>query len=95
MSQSIIHFHKLKKNKVVEVLHDGRPNVPKTEIREKLARMYKVKDPNAVSLFGFRTVFGGGRSNGFALIYDSVNQLKKYEPKYRQIRVRGNRRDSL
>jgi len=62
---------------VVDVLHEGRPNVPKTEIRDKLAHMFKVKDPNCVSMFGFKTDFGGGRSTGFALIYDSLNQLKK------------------
>jgi len=77
-----------RKQMVVEVLHEGRATVPKVEIREKLARMYKVKDPNVISLFGFKTTFGGGRSTGFALLYDTINQMKKYEPKYRQIRMK-------
>ena len=38
-------------------------------------------------LFGFRTDFGGGKSTGFALIYDSLEDAKKYEPKYRLARV--------
>lgn len=49
--------------------------------------MYEVKDPNAIFVFKFRTHFGGGKSTGFGLIYDSVDNAKKYEPKYRLIRV--------
>ncbi len=49
-------------------------------------QMYKVKDPNTVFLYGFRTAFGGGKSSGFGLIYDSVNDAKKFEPKHRLIR---------
>ena len=30
---------------------------------------------------------GGGRSTGFALIYDSVEDVKKFEAKYRLARV--------
>ena len=50
--------------------------------------MYKVQDPVTVILFGFTTQFGGGKSTGFALIYDNVQALKKTEPKYRLVRVR-------
>lgn len=32
-----------RKQMVVDVLHPGQPSVKKTEIREKLAKMYKVK----------------------------------------------------
>ncbi|MFQ6635122.1 hypothetical protein Gotur_010798 [Gossypium turneri] len=49
--------------------------------------MYEVKDPNSIFVFKFRTHFGGGKSTGFGLIYDSVENAKKYEPKYRLIRV--------
>lgn len=59
----------------------------KVELKEKLARMYEAKDPNAIFVFKFRTHFGGGKSSGFGLIYDSVENAKKYEPKYRLIRV--------
>ena len=30
--------------------------------------------------------FGGGKSTGFCLIYDSAESAKKYEPKYRLVR---------
>ena len=49
--------------------------------------MYKVNEVNRVILFGFRTAFGGGKSTGFALIYDTIEDAKKYEPKYRLARV--------
>ncbi|PQQ03375.1 40S ribosomal protein S24-1 [Prunus yedoensis var. nudiflora] len=54
-----------RKQFVIDVLHPGRPNVSKAELKEKLAR---------------------GKSTGFGLIYDSVENAKKYEPKYRLIR---------
>lgn len=69
------------------MIHPGRANVARAELQEKVAEMYKVKDANCVILFGFRTAFGGGRSTGFALIYDSVEDAKKYEPKFRLARV--------
>ena len=59
----------------------------KAEPKEKLTRMYEVKDPNAIFVFKFRTHFGGGKSIGFGLIYDSVENAKKYKPKYWLIRV--------
>jgi small subunit ribosomal protein S24e len=45
--------------------------------------MYKVQDKQTVVLFGFRTHFGGGKSTGFALIYDDLRSMKKFEPAYR------------
>ncbi len=71
---------------MVDVLHHNRASVPKTELREMLAKMYKTT-PDVVVCFGFKTDFGGGKSTGFALIYDSMDFLKKNEPKHRLIRV--------
>ena len=73
---------------VVDVLHPGRPNVSKEELKGKLKDMYKANDELSVVLFGFRTKFGGGRSTGFCLIYDNATAAKKNEPKYRLVRVR-------
>jgi len=39
-----------------------------------------------VSCFGFRTQYGGGKSTGFALLYDSAEAMKKFEPHYRLVR---------
>ena len=48
--------------------------------------MYKAEANNIVC-FGFKTAFGGGRSTGFALIYDTLDAAKKFEPKFRLARV--------
>jgi small subunit ribosomal protein S24e len=61
--------------------------VPKDELREKLAKMYKA-EKDVVFCFGYKTQFGGGKTTGFALIYDSLEAAKKFEPKYRLVRVR-------
>eukprot|EP01118_Nematostelium_gracile_P009128 TRINITY_DN3059_c0_g1_i1.p1 TRINITY_DN3059_c0_g1~~TRINITY_DN3059_c0_g1_i1.p1 ORF type:complete len:140 (+),score=43.97 TRINITY_DN3059_c0_g1_i1:87-506(+) len=75
-----------RKQMIIDVIHHGRPNVPKSELKAKVAKMYKVTDPNTVFLFGFRTQFGGGKSTGFCLIYDNLQFAKKFEPKYRLVR---------
>jgi small subunit ribosomal protein S24e len=69
-----------------DVLHPNRPNVSKDELRGKLAELYKA-NKDQVMVFGFRTQYGGGKSTGFALIYDSHEALKKFEPQYRLIRI--------
>merc|ERR1719402_1520976 len=56
-----------------------------TEIRERLAKAYKVT-ADIIFCFGFRTHFGGGKTTGFALIYDTLDKAKKFEPKYRLAR---------
>lgn len=71
---------------MIDVLHPGKATVPKTEIREKLAKMYKTT-PDVIFVFGFRTHFGGGKTTGFGMIYDSLDYAKKNEPKHRLARV--------
>ncbi|EAZ22314.1 hypothetical protein OsJ_05968 [Oryza sativa Japonica Group] len=84
-----------RKQFVLEVLHPGprqrlqgasRPPPPPADLKEKLAKLYEVKDSNCIFVFKFRTHFGGGKSTGFGLIYDNLDAAKKYEPKYRLIR---------
>lgn len=93
-----------RKQMVVDVLHPGQPSVKKSDIREKLAKMYKVSQnppkkklihhnlklfqvtPDVIFVFGFRTNFGGGKSTGFGLIYDTLDLAKKFEPKHRLAR---------
>ncbi|KAK6420696.1 hypothetical protein LTR95_016911 [Oleoguttula sp. CCFEE 5521] len=74
-----------RKQMVVDVLHPNRPNVAKDELRQKLSELYK-SSKDQVSVFGFRTQFGGGKSTGFALVYDSNEAMKKFEPHYRLVR---------
>lgn len=46
-----------------------------------------MSDPTIVVIFGLRTHYGGGKSTGFCLIYDSLEDMKKFEPKYRLARA--------
>ena len=47
--------------------------------------MYKTA-PDVIFVFGFRTHFGGGKTTGFGMIYDSLDYAKKNEPKHRLAR---------
>ncbi|XP_032765809.1 40S ribosomal protein S24-like [Rattus rattus] len=74
-----------RKQMVTDVLHPGKATVPKTEIREKLAMMYK-STPDVIFVFRFRTHFGGGTTAGSGMIYDSLDYAKKNEPQHRLAR---------
>jgi small subunit ribosomal protein S24e len=73
-----------RKQMVVDVIHPGRANVPKSELSDLLASMFK-GDPKLTITFGFRTKFGGGKSTGFCLIYDNEEAMVKFEPKHRMV----------
>jgi ribosomal protein S24E len=60
----------------VDVIHPGKPAQSKTEVAKLVAKLHKAEEPLVV-LYGFKTAFGGGRSTGFGLIYDSAEDLKK------------------
>merc|ERR1719266_309655 len=64
----------------------------------QLGKMYSCT-ADRVFTFGFKTQFGGGKSTGFALIYDTMDFAKKFEPKYRLLgqgviepKTRGSRK---
>merc|ERR1711959_377224 len=76
----------MRKQMVLDVLHAGKPCPSKDTVKNKLASMFNVNDPTCISVFGFQTAFGGGKTTGFALIYDNLVAFKKFEPKYRQVR---------
>merc|ERR1712154_182548 len=66
-------------------IHPGRANVSRAELQDVVSGTYKA-DPKLTVMFGFRIKFGGGKSSGFCLIYDSEEAMRKFEPKYRLIR---------
>ncbi|ELR04194.1 hypothetical protein VC83_03101 [Pseudogymnoascus destructans] len=75
-----------RKQMVIDVLHPNRANVSKDDLRVKLAELYKcTKDQ--INVFGLQTQYGGGKTTGFALVYDSPEALKKFEPHFRLVRV--------
>ncbi|KAG8163210.1 hypothetical protein KVR01_006507 [Diaporthe batatas] len=69
-----------------DILHPGHAGIAKSDLSERLAQLYKASKEQ-VSVFGLRTHFGGGKTSGFALVYDSVEALKKFEPRHRLVRV--------
>lgn len=71
---------------LLDVYHEGKPNVSQKDLREIIASKYRWDAKNLV-LFGFRTAFGGNRTTGFALAYDNQSQLIRTEPNYRLRRV--------
>ena len=94
MSEFTIRTRKFKHNAllcrkqfVLDIIHPNLANVSKYDLATKLASMYKVRDLQCIQLIGIKTAFGGGRSTGFGLIYDSVEKMKKFEPKYRMTRA--------
>ena len=55
-------------------------NVSKAAIKTKLAALLKAKE-ETIAIFGLKTKYGGGRTTGFALIYDHLDARKKYDSK--------------
>merc|ERR1712000_352437 len=74
-----------RKQMVVDISHPGRRTISKDNVRDELSKMYKT-GKDCVFPFGFRTAFGGGRTTGFCLIYDTLSLAKRFEPKYRLAR---------
>lgn len=74
-----------RKQMVLDVIHPKAGSVSKNDLCDKLAAMYKVNQ-DCIFVFGFKVAFGGGKSTGFALIYDNVDAAKRFEPKHRLLR---------
>ena len=71
---------------LVDVIHPGLPTISHDEVHKQIATIYKIADPKTIITYGMQTVFGGGRTTGFCLIYDNLDVAMKYEPKYRLAR---------
>jgi len=76
-----------RKQMIIDVHHPNRATVPKTELKEIIATKFKVADDKTIFIFGFKTAFGGQKSTGFAMIYDTLEDALDCEPKYRLIRA--------
>ena len=64
----------------VEMIHPETSNISKAAIKAKLAGIFKSKD-ECITVYGCHGKFGGGRSTGFAFIYDSLDDRKKFDSK--------------
>ncbi|GBG28375.1 40S ribosomal protein S24 [Hondaea fermentalgiana] len=72
---------------ILDVLHPGRAGVSKADLKEKIAKMFKVKDADSIILFNFKIAFGGGKSTGFCCIYNTVEDAKKLHAKHTLVRL--------
>ena len=86
-----IRLSKIKNNRlldriqmVCDVYYEPRVKITKEHIRKKIAHQFK--KPNVV-IFGAKKSFGGGRTRCFAMVYDTEDSMKKYEPKRRLARI--------
>lgn len=94
MTQSVeINIRKVKNNIllrrkqfIIDVNHKDKPNIPKKELQKKLAQIFNITDESTISLFGFKTRFGGLRSSGFGFIYDNIKSTRETEPIYKLFR---------
>lgn len=91
MDKLLARFTKIKNNRllnrvqmVVDVFHPPEQNVTKDQIKECIKNKFK---KNFVSLINVQKVFGGGRTKGYALVYDNEESMKKVEPERRLKRV--------
>lgn len=71
-----------RKELLLEVFHEGKPNVSQADLKQLICNKYKWDEKN-LALFGFKTAFGGNRSVGFVLAYDNQQYMVKYEPHHR------------
>merc|ERR1711862_693765 len=65
---------------LVDLIHPDQGSVAKASIKAKLSSMFKTPE-EAISVFGVKTKFGGGRSSCFGLIYSNVDARKKFDQK--------------
>lgn len=52
------------------------------QIKEEISGRFRC-NTDSITVFDLFTQFGGGKSSGFCLIYDTKDYKLKYEPKWR------------
>lgn len=93
MSQPNLRIRKYIVNKllerkqfVVDLTHPGQAAPTRDQIKDLVSSQLKVNKETTV-IFGLQTVFGGGRTTGFGLVYDSKDSMLKIEPTHRLIKA--------
>ena len=74
-----LHLHK--RQFQIHVIHPGRGNLSRPEIKEELARKFNVANKQTIFIFGFQTK--PPFSKGFGIIYDNIEDALKHEPTHR------------
>merc|ERR1712216_599054 len=81
----------LQRRQMILDVHHPRMATPDKDTLKNMIAEYLSKakghkaSPEATVLFGMKTKFGGDRSSCFALVYDSVDAAKQFEPKHRLV----------
>lgn len=67
---------------MIELIHPESAGVKKSVIKTELAKKFKCQNQeDRIAVFGLKAKYGGGRSSGFATIYDDLDARKKYDTK--------------
>ena len=74
-----LHLHR--RQFQIHVIHPGRGNLSRPKLKEELARRFDVLDTQTIFISSFQTK--SPFSTGFGIIYDSVEDALKCEPKHR------------
>ena len=71
-----LHIHRIQFQ--IHVIHPGRGNLSRPEIKEELVRKFNVANKQTIFISGFQTKLPF--SKGFGIIYDSIEDTLKHEP---------------
>eukprot|EP00657_Telonema_sp_P-1_P011350 TRINITY_DN63_c0_g1_i1.p1 TRINITY_DN63_c0_g1~~TRINITY_DN63_c0_g1_i1.p1 ORF type:complete len:140 (-),score=50.22 TRINITY_DN63_c0_g1_i1:222-641(-) len=77
---------------IIDIHHPNLPTPDKATLRklicEHLSKAKHAKaDPDATTVFGLKTDYGGGKTTGFALVYDSTKDAQDIEPRHRLVKI--------
>ena len=75
-----------RKQFVVDLTHPGAAAPSRDEIKDLIAKELKA-NKEFIVVFGLTTKFGGGRTTGFALVYDNKDAMMKVEPLFRLVKA--------
>ena len=71
-----------RKQFIVDIYHPSIAQPKLTDVRDIIAKRFKVQDVGTITLTGFETKFGGGKTTGFCIIYNNAEMMKKFERKH-------------
>merc|ERR1719464_1314933 len=69
-----------RKQMAVDCIHPELANVKRADIKTSLSKKFKASE-DRIAIFGVKPKFGGGRTSGFACIFDDMDARKKYDNK--------------
>ena len=79
--QFVDNLHLHRRQVQIHVIHLGRGDLSRPELKEELARKFDVLDTQTLFISSFQTK--APFSKGFGIIYDSVDDALQCEPKHR------------